>query len=65
MSRSRLECWCCFGRSAYEIISGTGAGYLDSFNGFVFFLLVGKLFQQKTYAGLAFERDYKSYFPSQ
>jgi Cu+-exporting ATPase len=52
-----------FGRSAYEIISGTGAGYLDSFNGFVFFLLVGKLFQQKTYAGLAFERDYKSYFP--
>ena len=29
----------------------------------VFFLLLGKFFQQKTYNFLSFERDYKSYFP--
>ena len=52
-----------FFRSVYEILSHTGAGYLDSFAGFVFFLLIGKWFQQKTYHRLSFERDYKSYFP--
>src|SRR5690606_15602915 len=31
--------------------------------GLVFFLLLGRFFQQKTYAFLSFERDYKSYFP--
>jgi len=29
-----------FSRSAYEIISGTGIGYMDSFTGFIFFLLL-------------------------
>ena len=29
----------------------------------VFFLIVGKMFQNKTYAALNFERNYKSYFP--
>jgi Cu+-exporting ATPase len=52
-----------FGRSIYEILTHTGAGYLDSFAGLIFFLLVGKWFQQKTYHRLSFERDYKSYFP--
>ena len=52
-----------FGRSVYEILSHTGAGYLDSLSGLIFFLLVGKWFQQKTYYKLSFERDYKSYFP--
>ena len=52
-----------FFRSAYEIVSGNGQGYLDSFTGLLFFLLLGKLFQQRTYAFLSFERDYKSYFP--
>ncbi len=52
-----------FFRSAYEILSHTGAGYMDSLAGFVFFLLVGKWFQQRTYHHLSFERDYKSYFP--
>ncbi len=52
-----------FFRSAWEILSQTGAGYLDSFTGLVFFLLVGRLFQQKTYEVLSFERDYKSFFP--
>jgi len=52
-----------FLRSAYEVITGTGQGFFDSLTGLVFFLLVGKYFQQKTYEFLSFERDYKSYFP--
>jgi Cu+-exporting ATPase len=52
-----------FGRSAYEIISDTGAGYFDSFAGLVFFLLVGKWYQTRTYEALAFDRDFRSYFP--
>jgi Cu+-exporting ATPase len=52
-----------FTRSALEIITGTGAGYLDSLSGLIFFLLLGKWFQQKTYDSLSFERTYKSYFP--
>ncbi len=52
-----------FIRSSYEVISGTGAGFFDSFTGLIFFLLIGKWFQSKTYESLSFERDYKSYFP--
>jgi Cu+-exporting ATPase len=50
-------------RSMYDILSATGPGYLDSFTGLVFFLLIGRWFQSKTYDTLAFDRDYKSYFP--
>ncbi len=52
-----------FGRSVFEIVSQTGAGYMDSLAGLIFFLLIGKWFQSKTYENLSFERDYKSYFP--
>ncbi len=52
-----------FARSLYEILSGTGPGYMDSFSGLVFFLLIGKVFQRKTYDTISFDRDYKSYFP--
>ncbi|MGB0917077.1 MAG: heavy metal translocating P-type ATPase metal-binding domain-containing protein, partial [Flavobacteriales bacterium] len=52
-----------FGRSAYDILAGVGPGFLDSLAGFVFFLLIGKWYQAKTYSGLSFERDYKSFFP--
>lgn len=52
-----------FFESAYEIISATGTGYMDSLAGLVFFLLIGKWYQNKTYQALSFERDYKSYFP--
>lgn len=52
-----------FARSYYEIISGTGAGYLDSGTGIVFFMLVGRWFQNKTYDSFSFDRDYRSYFP--
>lgn len=52
-----------FLRSSYEIFFNVGQGYFDSLAGFVFFLLLGKIFQQQTYGFLSFERDYKSYFP--
>jgi Cu+-exporting ATPase len=52
-----------FVRSSYDIISATGAGYLDSFTGLVFFLLIGRWFQNKTYESLAFDRDFTAYFP--
>jgi len=52
-----------FIRSSYEIITATGPGFMDSFTGLVFLLLIGKLFQKKTYDSLSFERDYRSYFP--
>ncbi|WP_018477913.1 heavy metal translocating P-type ATPase [Pontibacter roseus] len=49
--------------SIFDIVTGRGPGYLDSFTGLVFFMLIGKYFQQKTYDTLAFDRDYTSYFP--
>ena len=52
-----------FIRSTVEIVMDWGTGFLDSMAGLVFFLLLGKFFQQKTYSFLSFERDYKSYFP--
>lgn len=52
-----------FGRSAFEILTHSGAGFLDSLAGLIFFLNTGKWYQQKTYHTLSFERDYKSYFP--
>ncbi len=52
-----------FIRSAIEIISGSGAGYMDTMAGLVFFMLLGRMFQDKTFETLSFERDYKSFFP--
>ncbi|KAF9658416.1 heavy metal translocating P-type ATPase [Tenacibaculum mesophilum] len=52
-----------FVRSTAEIMLDLGTGFFDSLTGLVFFLLLGKFFQQKTYNFLSFERDYKSYFP--
>jgi Cu+-exporting ATPase len=52
-----------YGQSAFEILSGRGEGYLDSLTGLVFFLLCGRVFQQKTHERLAFDRDFKSFFP--
>jgi len=49
--------------STYEVFTQTGAGYFDSLAGLIFFLLLGRLFQQKTYQSLSFERDHLSYFP--
>ena len=52
-----------FLRSTIDIVFDWSSGFFDSLTGLVFFLLLGKFFQQKTYAFLSFERDYKSYFP--
>ncbi|WP_372744462.1 heavy metal translocating P-type ATPase [Lutibacter sp.] len=52
-----------FIRSTVEIVLDIGTGFFDSLAGLIFFLLLGKFFQQKTYNFLSFERDYKSYFP--
>ncbi|WP_316841874.1 heavy metal translocating P-type ATPase [Pedobacter gandavensis] len=52
-----------FIRSIVEIVGNTGAGFVDTLCGLVFFLLIGKWMQQHTYHHLSFERDYRSYFP--
>jgi len=52
-----------FLRSAFEVISASGAGYFDSLAGLVFFLLIGKWYQARTFKVLSYDRDYKSYFP--
>ena len=49
--------------TSFEVISGKGPGYSDSLSGLIFFLLVGKWYQGKTYEALSFDRNYKSYFP--
>lgn len=50
-------------RSLWDVTTGAGPGYLDSLAGLLFFLLVGRWFQSKTYASLAFDHDFRSYFP--
>ena len=52
-----------FSRSVYEIAVDIGPGYFDSLAGLIFFLLIGRWFQAKTYASLYFHRDFRSYFP--
>ncbi|NEV93635.1 HAD-IC family P-type ATPase [Psychroflexus sp. YR1-1] len=52
-----------FLRSTVDIVFNLGSGFFDSLTGLVFFLLLGKIVQQKTYKFMSFERDYKSYFP--
>lgn len=49
--------------SVYDVVTQRGPGYLDSFTGLVFFMLIGKWAQQRTYDTLRFDRDFTSYFP--
>ena len=49
--------------TSYEVLTSRGPGYSDTLSGFLFFLLIGKWYQSKTYQSLSFDRDYKSYFP--
>lgn len=58
-----LAIWVTFFRSVFEVLTNTGSGYFDSFAGIVFFMLIGRVLQDKTYQQLSFERDYTSYFP--
>jgi Cu+-exporting ATPase len=52
-----------YAQSVLDVVSGHGGVYLDSLAGLVFFLLCGRIFQQKTHDRLAFDRDYKCFFP--
>ena len=52
-----------FTRSLYEVYYHVGPGYFDSLSGIVFFMLLGRYLQNKTYQRIAFDRDYTSYFP--
>ncbi|MDO6436699.1 heavy metal translocating P-type ATPase metal-binding domain-containing protein [Cyclobacterium sp. 1_MG-2023] len=52
-----------FSYSLFEIFISGQEGYLDTLGGLLFFLLVGKYYQQKTFDTLSFDRDYKAYFP--
>jgi len=52
-----------FARSIADIVTGYGEGYLDSFTGLVFFLLIGRLLQQKAFDRIAFDRSFRSFMP--
>ena len=52
-----------FGRSLYEVITDYGQGYFDTLCGLIFFMLLGKYFQKRTYSALSYDRDYKSFYP--
>lgn len=52
-----------FLRTLFEVTTYSGAGFADTLCGLVFFLLIGKFVQRKTYHHISFERDYRSFFP--
>jgi len=52
-----------FIRSVTEVLVNHDPGFSDTLCGLVFFLLIGKLVQKKTYYHISFERDYRSFFP--
>jgi len=52
-----------FARSTADIALGRGEGFLDSFAGLVFFLLIGRLLQQKAFEAMAFDRTVRSFLP--
>lgn len=50
-------------RTAVEVLTHSGAGFADTLCSLVFFILIGKWVQERTYYHISFERDYRSYFP--
>jgi P-type Cu+ transporter len=52
-----------YARSVADILAGRGPGFMDSFAGLVFFLLIGRLFQQHAFDRIAFDRTYRSFLP--
>ena len=52
-----------YGRSVYEVVTDYGPGYFDTLCGLLFFMLLGKTFQKRTYNSLSYDRDYKSFYP--
>lgn len=49
--------------SAYLLLSGASGGYFDSLSGLIFFLLLGKWLQERTYAAFSFERSVHDFLP--
>ena len=52
-----------FGAASSTSRAVAAKGFLDSFAGLVFFLLLGRLFQQKVFDRIAFDRTYRSFLP--
>jgi Cu+-exporting ATPase len=52
-----------FARSVVDVLLNNDPGFTDTLCGLVFFLLIGKFIQKKTYYHISFERDYRSFFP--
>ncbi len=49
--------------SVYRILVEHQLGYMDTMAGIVFFMLLGRFFQNKSYHYLTFQRGYSSYLP--
>ena len=52
-----------FFKSIYDIVLDLSPGYFDTLAALLFLMLTGKWFQQQTIKSLAFDRDYKSFYP--
>lgn len=52
-----------FGRSVYEVVMGTGGGFFDSLSGIIFFMLIGRALQNKTFDVINLNKEFSAYFP--
>lgn len=52
-----------FTRSMTDVFLHDGGGFFDAMSGIVFFMLAGRVLQERTQQYLFFDRDYKDYFP--
>lgn len=52
-----------FLRSVFDIITDTSGGYFDSMAGIVFFMLLGRVFQDITYKHISFDKNLLSFIP--
>ena len=52
-----------WGWSSVLLVQGTSGGYFDSLSGLIFFLLLGKFLQRRTYAAFSFERTVNDFLP--
>ncbi|MCO6496136.1 MAG: heavy metal translocating P-type ATPase metal-binding domain-containing protein [Chitinophagaceae bacterium] len=52
-----------FIRSLVDVFFTDGSGFFDAMSGIVFFMLAGRVLQDRTQKALFFDRDYSDYFP--
>ncbi len=52
-----------FIRSLTDVFVHDGGGFFDAMSGIVFFMLAGRVLQERTQQYLFFDRDYRDYFP--